>query len=433
MKSLKIVKRICCDVCVIILTVILVTPFTSFHGDLAKAEDLDQTENLVQSENLEYPYTKTFTISAYYSPLPCQNKYVTGSYDGDIYLNGSGVHGADGTQVYPGMIAAPKTISFGTKMYIPNVGIVSVHDRGGAIVASNGEEGVYDRLDIWMGYGDLGLKRALDWGKRTLDVTIYGLNDSISEEIYLEGYTEGEAVPNECIIETPEVVIAENDEPEIYNEKDEIIPVNEEVSSFELLTINLQLGDEGEEVLLLQNELYKLNYYKGELNGIYDDLTEHAVFKFQQSQYLIADENSPGAGLIGPKTRDRLNEIISARNYTKVLIAQNTNEKMAMEDALVAEENSEKIPEAVAKENEKPLLLSSELYFGMTSNDIKLLQEFLKKQGYFKGLLTTDYFGLVTKEAVIEFQIANNIISTSEDVGAGRVGPATLDAINTHS
>ena len=56
-----------------------------------------------------YPYVKKFKISAYYSPLPCQNKYATGSYQGDIRLNGSGVNSADGTPVYPGMIAAPKT------------------------------------------------------------------------------------------------------------------------------------------------------------------------------------------------------------------------------------------------------------------------------------------------------------------------------------
>ena len=42
-------------------------------------------------------YTKTFTISAYYSPLPDQSRYVTGSYEGDIRLNGSGVRSADGT------------------------------------------------------------------------------------------------------------------------------------------------------------------------------------------------------------------------------------------------------------------------------------------------------------------------------------------------
>ena len=291
---------------------VLISPFASFHGDLAAAEDFNQ------SENAGYPYTKTFTISAYYSPLPCQNKYATGSYEGDIYLNGSGVHGADGTDVYPGMIAAPSTYDFGTKMYIPDIGIVAVHDRGGAIVASNGENGFYDRLDIWMGYGDSGLQRALNWGKRNVDVTVYGLNDAIIEEVALEGYSEEEIIANDCSIEKREIIVMEDEE---TNKNNEI------VNASTLLEADLKLRDEGEQVLLLQEELNKLNFYKGEINGIYDELTEHAVFKFQQSQYLVGDNNSLGAGIVGPKTRDRLNEIIAARNYTSFLIVRNTDEE----------------------------------------------------------------------------------------------------------
>jgi hypothetical protein len=100
------------------------------------------------------PYNQTFIISAYYSPLPGQNKYITGSYKGDIRLNGGGIHGADGTNVYPGMIAAPKGYTFGTKMTIPGLGTVAVHDRGGAIVHSGVRKNAYDRLE--MGQEDSG-------------------------------------------------------------------------------------------------------------------------------------------------------------------------------------------------------------------------------------------------------------------------------------
>lgn len=97
---------------------------------------------------LEAPRQQTFVISAYYSPMPNQAKYVTGSYAGDIRLNGDGVKAADGSHVYPGMIAAPKSYAFGTKMKIPGVGIVAVHDRGGAIVHSGERGNSYDRLDV---------------------------------------------------------------------------------------------------------------------------------------------------------------------------------------------------------------------------------------------------------------------------------------------
>ncbi len=140
----KIIARFSIDLFIVCLVVLLSTPMTHSLSDKAFADVFDG----------EYPYVKTFKISAYYSPLPCQEKYTTGSYEGDIRLNGSGVNSADGTPVYPGMIAAPKTYSFGIKMDIPGVGIVAVHDRGGAIVPANNGRGAYDRLDIWMGYGD---------------------------------------------------------------------------------------------------------------------------------------------------------------------------------------------------------------------------------------------------------------------------------------
>ena len=112
-------------------------------------------------------YAQQFEVSAYYSPLPNQEKYVCGSYEEDLKMNGDGEYGADGTPVYVGMISAPTKYSFGTKIFIPGLGVGTVHDRGGAIYSSKG----YDRLDIWMGYGDEGRKRALRWGRRR--VVIY--------------------------------------------------------------------------------------------------------------------------------------------------------------------------------------------------------------------------------------------------------------------
>jgi len=418
MKLIKVLKRVICDFIIVALCVVSVSPLSSFHNVSADADELDGV------------YTKTFTISAYYSPLPCQEKYATGTYKSDIRLNGNGTNGADGTEVYPGMIAAPSTYAFGTKMYIPGIGTVAVHDRGGAIVESNGTDGVYDRLDIWMGYGDIGLKRALDWGKRTLDVTVYGVNSGIIEEIYLSDYSPAEAIPNECVYEERE--------PEIYDINEHAVvaePVfieEEDENAIELdstLSLTLQFGDQSDAVLALQAELNTLNFYKGELNGVYDELTQHAVFKFQQSQYLVGTGESAGAGIFGPKTKDRLNEIISARNYTNVLVAVATQEKLSEEEVLVAEaEVGVEIEfEAVSED-----YLVSEMDFGMVGGDVSRLQQFLKDQGYFNGLLVTDYFGPVTRNALLTFQIDNNIVSGEDDLGAGRVGPNTLAVINNH-
>lgn len=393
-----IVDRIFLDLLIVAIVLASFNCGTTFHGDLANAETFADS------------YVKTFSISAYYSPLPCQNRYATGSYEGDIRLNGSGVNSADGTPVYPGMIAAPKTYSFGTKMYIPGVGTVAVHDRGGAIVASNGVEGVYDRLDIWMGYGDKGLERALKWGKKPVDVTVYGIDDAIQEHVYLEGYSYDEATPNQCTFASQ----SENYLPDVQIEHDDP------------LRSNLQPGNKGSDVLALQLQLRHLNFLKTEPNGVYDDLTEHAIFKFQQSQDIVGDADSPGAGVFGPKTRDRMNEIISSRKYTKVLIAQATADYLdAAEATIIVQDDSE--AEYVADH----LVLDTELEFGMVGPEVIALQEFLKEAGYFKGVLFTDYYGEMTRAAVLEYQLANNIVSSAEEMGAGRVGPATLRSINS--
>jgi peptidoglycan hydrolase-like protein with peptidoglycan-binding domain/3D (Asp-Asp-Asp) domain-containing protein len=395
---------------------------TSF--DSAFAESLDGN-----SEDASSPETMTFTISAYYSPLPCQNKYTTGSYEGDIRLNGGGVRGADGTAVYPGMIAAPKSYQFGTKMDIPGVGLVAVHDRGGAIKSYSGANGVYDRLDIWMGYGDKGLQRALNWGKRNVDVVVYGINDSIVEQISLPGYDPAEGVANDCSYSEP-IPKAEL----VFATTPTVVKVEEKVVKGDFLEDNLEIGASGAEVKVLQEELASINYFRGQATGYYGEVTEHAVFKFQQSQMLILDEGSVGAGVFGPKTRDRLNEILSARKYTGEIIANASDRKTIVvsndKDEKEVEVAEEKIVEVeVASET----LLASELEFGAVNGDVKLLQQFLKDNGYFAGFLVTDYFGPITKASVIEFQIDRGIIAGEGSSGAGRVGPSTLKAINAFS
>ncbi|MBT4917694.1 hypothetical protein HN709_04640 [Candidatus Peregrinibacteria bacterium] len=334
----KIIKRLVCDAAAVLIVAMLITPFSSPTGVLAESEGFE-------SQDGSYPYSKTFTISAYYSPLACQQTYVTGSYRGDIRLNGNGTNGADGTEVYPGMIAAPKSYDFGTKMYIPGVGIVAVHDRGGAIVEHDGSSGVYDRLDIWMGYGDIGLRRALNWGKRNVDVTVYGINPGIAEELELSGYSPSEAIPQECDwneesssyeavggpVDSP-VLDEEIDEADLEDFEEILRGFNEDIVAKVLKSVEiskpvksyLAYGDSGSGVKALQEELKNINFYMAEATGVYDDVTEHAVFKFQQSQGIISSTSDHGAGVFGPKTSSRLNSIVGSRNYTNVLVAATT-------------------------------------------------------------------------------------------------------------
>lgn len=103
-------------------------------------------------------------VTAYYLPLRHQKNYLTGSYKGDIRLNGRGIT-ASGKPVRIGHVSASKHLPLGTTLYVPGYGYAVVEDRGGAIKGQ--------RLDIFVGRGDAGLKKAIAWGKKKLYVTIY--------------------------------------------------------------------------------------------------------------------------------------------------------------------------------------------------------------------------------------------------------------------
>lgn len=512
-------------------------------------------------------YSQMFIISAYYSPVPSQERYVTGSYEGDIRLNGSGVNSADGTPVYPGMVAAPSTYAFGTKMNIPGIGLVAVHDRGGAIVHAGERGQSYDRLDIWMGYGDKGLSRALNWGKRSVEVTVYGIDPSLKENVYLEGFTEAEkfirSIVNEqkifkddlwfgqsgdkvtelqdyledlgyykgkmdgyygdavykavmqfqleqgiidkeeefgagyfgpqtrrkieAIIEEKrkdrlprynlgkddsgdevkklqnalrdlgydvdvtgvydqktidavfefqknnEIVTDENDVgagyfgPQTYSvlsdkifqafeSKDEENVQKQVIvqAHYDPFEMTLQKGDKGEEVVRLQEELQKFNLLRIESTGYYGDITENAVYKFQQKKGLVSVKSDSGAGVFGPMTRNVMNSILGYRANTKQLIATKTASYNEDNKVFVAEE-----------------LFKSDLAVGSKGDEVEQLQNSLKQLGFFDGAITTDFFGEVTKEGVIAFQLNKGIIASESDPGAGRLGPQTRQALNS--
>lgn len=60
------------------------------------------------------------------------------------------------------IIAAPKSIPFGTKIYIPGYGLATVEDRGGSIKGN--------RLDVYFQTH----QEALEWGRRIVIVEMRG-------------------------------------------------------------------------------------------------------------------------------------------------------------------------------------------------------------------------------------------------------------------
>ncbi len=312
---------------------------------------------------------RTFTITGYYSPLPNQPLYLTGSYESEIRLNGSGIAGADGTPVYPGMIAAPVSFDFGTKIKIPGLGVGMVNDRGGAIV-QKGERDLakHDRLDIWMGYGEEGLRRALSFGVQHLDCEVFSQDAPLQVGMNF-------SVP----------------------------PMLSEIIDFpdrKMFSQNLSLGSQGEAVKDLQKALRDLGFYERVIHGVFDESVEDAVFEFQKKNFIVRDNEDQGAGVFGPLTRNQLStELFDIEIQKRVREAW---EKFQFEE---------------------------DLERGKKNSAVLKLQQMLVQQE-FMTVTPTGYFGPQTEEALTEFQIAYDIIAHKNATGAGKMGPQTREVFN---
>lgn len=253
---------------------------------------------------------RTFKVTAYYSPLPNQSFYLQGNYDAEIRMNGEGKHGASGREVFPGMIAAPKTYAFGTKIKLEGLGVGTVTDRGGAIVHAGERGQEYDRIDVWMGYGEPGLRRSLKWGVRVVNGEI--LKDSnTADSIYFDSMDPGiqSMTPQERIQET----ITKDETKKMIAEVEAITEQDELMNSFPGI---MGKGAEGIPVKILQSSLKQLGYYKYSLSGVYDNDTIDAMLRFQIDKKLISGLDDTAAGYFGAKTRVALVEQLQAVKVT---------------------------------------------------------------------------------------------------------------------
>lgn len=140
---------------------------------------LKETYLKIDEPSLDERY---FYVTAYYSPVPWQQKYTTWSYEWDVRLNWEWKHTASWKWVFSWLMAAPRNYAFGTKIYLEWMWIWSVEDRWGAIVNAWERWHEYDRIDVWMWYGDEWLQRALKWGTRKVKWYVVDKNQQITIE-----------------------------------------------------------------------------------------------------------------------------------------------------------------------------------------------------------------------------------------------------------
>ncbi|WP_099158309.1 NlpC/P60 family protein [Virgibacillus ndiopensis] len=119
----------------------------------------------------------------------------------------------------------------------------------------------------------------------------------------------------------------------------------------------LEYGEHGESVRVLQSKLNKLSYYDDEIDGDYGILTEHALKKFQAKYHLRM------SGQADEETIDKLIEV-----------------EMKMYLDQIEE-------------------LSDSIYPGLHNNDVKIVQKALSYFGYYTGEIDGIY-GPLTKKAL---------------------------------
>lgn len=307
------------------------------------------------------PGKRLFLVTAYYSPLPDQNFYVRGSYEADIRLNGRGTNGADGTQVYMGMLAAPSIYAFGTKVQIPGLGVGAVHDRGGAILQHRD----YDRIDVWMGKGEPGLARALRWGSRLVEGEI--MESSAAETIDFNW-------------------------------------IESEIPSYALKPVKRYAAtlDQGPRdtasVRELQEALRQFGYYHDEVNGELSPALTEAITTFQLDNLIIDSPLDSGAGHFGPKTNQKLKEKLEYFNV-----------EVEAEKGYLRE-NIQDLKPGLGKEAQ--------------GDSVVVLQKILRSLGYHQGPITGVY-DPVTIDSVLAFQKRYDLVAGGQDKGAGYFGPHT--------
>jgi peptidoglycan hydrolase-like protein with peptidoglycan-binding domain len=294
--------------------------------------------------------------TAYYSPKPDQEHYALGSYEADIRFNGRGIEGNDGTPVYPGMIAAPAEVPFGTVIEFPDLGMVgTVHDRGGRINVT--DEGIH-HIDIWMGEGEEGLARALEWGARrvrsvfyhprpdniprenfdlaqfpapssalahvrTNPIALTGITDPKFGDISIEvaaiqyalqqlGYFDHNVTHFYGDVTKESVATFQRDADiegngDSANEKTRQILIAHRHLSKKLdhPTLGdgvLITGAEGKTVRTLQRVMNLIGYGDENIDGVYDHSLTTAVYEFQRDRGIVSSQNEAGAGMVGPDT-----------------------------------------------------------------------------------------------------------------------------------
>ncbi|KKQ34402.1 MAG: Cell wall lytic activity endopeptidase [Candidatus Nomurabacteria bacterium GW2011_GWB1_37_5] len=180
-----------------------------------------------------------------------------------------------------------------------------------------------------------------------------------------------------------------------------VLPILDSCVSDVVFTRLLAFGSRGEDVSSLQKILEQLGFYKARIDGIYGPITKQAVIYFQIANNLV-----PYPGWVGPGTRQALNAQSGCMS-------------------------------AVSNLNLEISLFINNLKSGDRNSDVLKLQQFLNTHGFplsNNGLGSpgqeTDFYGILTRQAVQKLQLKYGIIKNTAIYGYGIFGTRTRAVVN---
>ena len=349
--------------------------------------------------------TGSFVVTAYYSPLPNQSAYIMGSYEAELRMNGEWIRWASGKPVFAGMLAAPQTYAFWTKIYLAWLGIGEVADRGGAIV-SKGQRGFqHDRIDVWMWYGEEGLRRAMYWGNRTV-----------------KGYITYKS-------SAPTIKLANHPAPVWATAGLRKIPTSDFASSSVSNIYSLWIGSHSHKdiIIELQNVLKNNNFYLWELDGKYSSI-EPIIYSYQLENWLVFTRDTLWAGYWGAITRSLFLKQFQNGTLTPPREIQETVEVILEKDILesleeIEETIEETIEEVIEEEIEEEINIDIFSDTLTTAEEFRALQKILTRVWAYNWEIDGEYSSV--RSSVFEYQIAKELVQNKSSVGAGVYGPKT--------
>ncbi|EKE26991.1 MAG: hypothetical protein ACD_4C00091G0005 [uncultured bacterium (gcode 4)] len=343
---------------------------------------------------------KKFIVTAYYSPLPNQSIYLKGNYEDEKRLNWEWLRWASWKNVYAWMLAAPKSYSFWTKIYLKWIWIWTVDDRWWAIVWSWSRGYDWDRIDIWMWHWEEWLKRALTWWKREAYWKVLTQEETLTyPKISLENFEIWKINLNaiKSSVSAWKKYILSSSSNEIY------VP--------EKITANSPESD----IKKVQEILKNIWYLKWNIDGKYSKILLDAIADFQIDNKLVNSSFDVDAGYYWIKTRNLLRI-----KYTDFLA----------KEQLIRKEELFKNKENINLNRQVDDIVTSIWIPKINEvwSNVRKLQKALKVLWYFESKDTAIYW-IQTKESIIKYQIAKWLIRTRDDDWAWKIWSITLKVL----